>query len=463
MKSINIYLAVLLLGFVLPFQIACAAVTNVVLPGESIQAMINISADGDTVAIFGGTYSEDLVVTQAVRLAEVSGQDVTINGSLLISGVTNAPPLQGFVIGSSGRGLVVSNTPGILLQSLNILGTGFAAWGNTSADIQDCQISGIAANEASLSIIDSDVIGSINKTDGSLNILSSYISGSISQSAGCLYIANSTVGGNIAADNPSSTSVVYRCTVTNDIYLGIRGVIAYSQARRISSTTTNAILDIVGCRFNRGIAEVHVVQINGVDSKVLVANCEINTTYHEILGTPDDPHYYGIYIGSAGSRGFIVNNYIDGTSTGAKTENTGIHCAGADIEVINNIIKTKANGIRAPFGTTIKGNCVYNCPTRYTGGGVASDDLNTDPKYDLTLHSLQPDSPCIDGGTTDPRYRDRDGSRSDTGPTGGSWYDPSGWTSDVPVVVSFDLSTDQYLEGTLAEIVLSGGSAVSIP
>ena len=141
MTKIKNNLVVLLLGFFLAVQMA-GAVTNVVLPGESIQAQINLSGDGDTVAIFGGTYSEDLVITQSVRLAEVIGQEVTINGSLLISGVTNAPPLEGFAIGSTGRGVTISNTPGILLNSLDLRGgTGLAAKGSSEVRVQNCLIS----------------------------------------------------------------------------------------------------------------------------------------------------------------------------------------------------------------------------------------------------------------------------------------------------------------------------------
>ena len=55
-------------------------------------------------------------------------------------------------------------------------------------------------------------------------------------------------------------------------------------------------------------------------------------------------------------------------------------------------------------------------------------------------------SPLIDAGTQDPRYNDRNGTRNDIGPSGGSWYDPEGWTTEKPVVISFDLLPDQVLE-----------------
>lgn len=54
------------------------AATLAVLPGESIQAQIDAASEGDIVAVFGGTYSENITINKAIRLVEVSGQDVTI-------------------------------------------------------------------------------------------------------------------------------------------------------------------------------------------------------------------------------------------------------------------------------------------------------------------------------------------------------------------------------------------------
>jgi hypothetical protein len=78
-------------------------------------------------------------------------------------------------------------------------------------------------------------------------------------------------------------------------------------------------------------------------------------------------------------------------------------------------------------------------------------------------YKLAAGSPCINAGTSDPRYNDRDGTRNDIGPSGGAWFDPDGWTRENPVVISFDLSPDQVLEGVDTEVILSEGQAVSAP
>ena len=353
-----------------------------------------------------------------------------------------------------------------MLNNLSLVGTGLSTYGETTADIQNCTIAGLSANGNSAKFVGVIITGPVSQASGVVELSDVSASGSITQSSGYLYASDSTIGGSINANNPSCTSILYRCTITNDVNLGGLGVIAYSRARKYYSSMANATHRIVGCEFNRNEEQVHAVNIVGASNNVLVANCEMKSIYRLWVdgGGTHIVSYYGLNIDSASSRGVILNNYIQGNSNvTVQATNTGMRCVGTGIKIINNIVITKGWGIRAPFGAIAYGNYVYNCPNRYADGVVPTEDYNLNPKYDVAAHALQADSPCIDGGTTDSRYGDRDGSRADAGPTGGAWYDPSGWTSNVPVVVSFDLSSDQYLEGTLAEIVLSGGSAVSVP
>jgi hypothetical protein len=76
---------------------------------------------------------------------------------------------------------------------------------------------------------------------------------------------------------------------------------------------------------------------------------------------------------------------------------------------------------------------------------------------------LAADSPCINAGTEDPIYANRDGTRNTIGPSGGTLYDPDARTTENPVVISFDLGPEQALEGEATEILLSNGQAVSQP
>jgi hypothetical protein len=98
------------------------------------------------------------------------------------------------------------------------------------------------------------------------------------------------------------------------------------------------------------------------------------------------------------------------------------------------------------------------------GGVVPSNNISVDPLFVADqAPKLQAGSPCINAGTPDPLYNDRDGSQNDIGPAGGAWFDPEGWTTDKPVVISFDLSPEQVLEGADTEVVISNGGAVSQP
>ena len=94
------------------------AATHAVLPGASIQAKIDIAVAGDIVAIFGGTYNEDITVNKSIRLVEVSGQQVILTGNVTFSNITNAPSFEGFAFGSSGRGIVLNSTTGMIFRNL---------------------------------------------------------------------------------------------------------------------------------------------------------------------------------------------------------------------------------------------------------------------------------------------------------------------------------------------------------
>ena len=79
------------------------AETLAVLAGGSIQEKIDLAVDGDIVAIFGGTYNQDLTITKRIRLVEVNGQEVILAGNITFSGIADCPPFGGFTVGSNGN------------------------------------------------------------------------------------------------------------------------------------------------------------------------------------------------------------------------------------------------------------------------------------------------------------------------------------------------------------------------
>jgi hypothetical protein len=102
--------------------------------------------------------------------------------------------------------------------------------------------------------------------------------------------------------------------------------------------------------------------------------------------------------------------------------------------------------------------------TGVDGGALAQGTLSGDPGLvDGDPYTLAEGSPCIDAGVEDARYNDLDGTRNDIGPSGGAAWDPDGWTTESPVMIAFELSTDQVLEEQTTSIELSEAFGVSAP
>jgi hypothetical protein len=171
-----------------------------------------------------------------------------------------------------------------------------------------------------------------------------------------------------------------------------------------------------------------------------------------------------------GNKAFISNNYLQLIFYGSNywgPRGDGIYVRDfSDATIINNIVVGAKHGISAPFGVLAQNNLYWASPwnAREANGVIAEGTLYADPLFvENEAPKLQAGSPCLNAGTPDPRYNDRDGSRNDIGPSGGAWFDPDGWTTENPVVISFDLSPDMVLEGIDTEVILSEGQAVSAP
>lgn len=136
------------------------------------------------------------------------------------------------------------------------------------------------------------------------------------------------------------------------------------------------------------------------------------------------------------------------------------------VQIRNNIFYGCMYEINAPFGVSAQNNLEWSNQGYWKGfqvrGGVVPENkIEADPLFVVNqAPKIQPTSPCINAGTLDARYNDRNGTRNDIGPSGGAWFDPDGWTTENPVVISFDLSPDQVLEGVEPEVILSEGLAV---
>ena len=119
---------ILLFGLALPQVLQAASYS--VFSGQSIQAKIDAASNGDTVAIFGGTYTENLTVSKDVRLQLVAGQTVTLAGNITFSGLSNSYTFSNFNFGGqSDKAITINNCRSFTLSSVkssigNIVVTG---------------------------------------------------------------------------------------------------------------------------------------------------------------------------------------------------------------------------------------------------------------------------------------------------------------------------------------------------
>ena len=115
-----------------------------------------------------------------------------------------------------------------------------------------------------------------------------------------------------------------------------------------------------------------------------------------------------------------------------------------------------------PFGAISRNNFFTNIPGGALVGGVVDEGSRSGDPLFITGQAplLQLASPCVNSGVADALFNDLDGTRNDIGPGGGCLFDPTGWTTDKPVVISFDVGPQQLLRGVDTEVRLSRGLGV---
>ena len=125
---------ILLVGLALPQVLQAASYS--VFSGQSIQTKIDAASSGDTVAIFGGSYTENLTVSKDVRLQLVAGQTVTLAGNITFNGLSNSYTFSNFNFGGqSDKAITINNCRSFTLSSVkssigNIVVTGSNCYAN---------------------------------------------------------------------------------------------------------------------------------------------------------------------------------------------------------------------------------------------------------------------------------------------------------------------------------------------
>lgn len=448
MKSSVITLSLLLTGTMLP------AATLTVLPGEAIQPKIDDANPGDIVAIFGGTYADDLVINKAIRLIETDGQDVTLTGNVTWNNVTNAPPFEGFTVGSPGKGIVVAGKSYLVVKNVDS-SAGFGI--RTSGESSVVVVGGVFTK--------------------------------IHQDGGDLTASRARVTGDFETTANSFKTVAIRMDVAGDYLWKSRYAwCGYSKGYHFKSYGSNGVVNVIGCEMdarnyvrvgsesesnyaNSGYFENYTVDIRGSGNKILISNNQMLRIRYQYTRHGNQPYPF-IYTDGRGvsvigsNDSVVVNNYIEmfnGGSTNGIVESFGVYVDSSKSMISNNIIDGAHNSVGAPFGAQVKNNCFPFAFLAYgIGGHVAEDSLlYVDPKFVIgEKPKLQLASPCVNGGVADALFNDLDGTRNDIGPGGGCLFDPTGWTTDKPVVISFEVGPQQLLRGVDTEVRLSRGLGV---
>ncbi len=422
-------LLLLLAGTTLP------AATLTVLPGEAIQPKIDDANPGDIVAIFGGTYPDDLVITKAIRLIETDGQDVTLSGNVTWNNVTNAPPFEGFTVGSPGKGIIVQDSTGLILKNIDAkAGNGIRTAGNSVVAVVKGSTSQINQDGGSLTVSDTEVLDAFNATQNSNRTVALRVSG--------------------------------RAIVS---WSGKKSWMGYSKARRFLFSGNQCQLVIVGATIDSEGAAWDAVSVDGSGNTVNLSNTIVKGVVH---GDYRDGHNwfivhsipgFGIRVGGTTVLD-IYNCYIEMTSTGYSGDSgVGYGVVSENpIRIQNTIIVGAKWGVVAPFGSEAKGNWYHALVRGPEAGGLVSEGSRTGDPLFITGQAplLQLASPCVNSGVADALFNDLDGTRNDIGPGGGCLFDPTGWTTDKPVVISFDVGPQQLLRGVDTEVRLSRGLGV---
>jgi len=438
-------LLILLAGLALPHGMQAA--TYSVFSGQSIQTKIDSATNGDTVAIFGGSYTENLTVSKDVRLQLVAGQSVTLAGNITFSGLSNAYTFANFTWGGQTDKTI------------------------TVSGCRNFTINSIKSPAGSISLTGSNTVAKIfatSLTNGGITISSganvqgiqSSCTGITVNGSSAADFARCTVTGNVSVASGVKRVSVSRCSVTEVLDSSSElTYVTYSSLRVFRQRGAVGKAYIVGCtiredfdkdgwgNFGGNTVEVHDT------SSLSILNSAVRD------GRDDYVENQAIWV--AGGANLFAMNSVIYNYTGYRGTGRVFRLDGSANNYISSNIgySIQYEFVYGPFANN---SVTYNLSQTGEGGGVLLQNrLNADPAFvDTTDFVLGPTSPARNAGDPDPRFNDIDGTRNDMGIYGGPFYDPEGRTGSKPVVMQMELDQTQFLRGDYSTLKLKAvGSA----
>ncbi|MDC0066549.1 hypothetical protein OAK16_03025 [Verrucomicrobia bacterium] len=492
----NILITLCLLA-VFPLTVSAKVLT--VLPGKSIQEKIDEAEDNDFVAIFGGTYNENLTIdNKVIRLVEVKGQEVTIAGNITFKNCSVLPPFEGFEF-SAGELKFENNQGDLVLRNIDHENaSNIQITGSDNILIDSCKFREIyfsGSGTATLTDVKGGHFEIRNGFDGKANVSNSEIT-KVVQISGSLNIVNTTLQ-NFTSGSGSEKTILFRCVIgeskSESYYRTQRLWMGYCTVYSVRSWFMDVGADskhvIVGCEFNGNKDQATPICFDRFNNSSFSI---INSKIHNV-GQNNDHIWADNCIevrGSDNSKFLIQNNYLQTSWIDSGVYGTVEFRVNESNEIIfrNNVCICRERIGSFPFGSVIEGNQSFTVSDQLLVDGQATIGKNNvghavsleeirspypeEGKLvpvaaalykDHNVYEVSEGSVLIDAGVDNPLYNDRDGTRNDAGPSGGVWYDPDGWTTEKPVVISFEVSSDLVLQGADTEVIISEGQAVSAP
>lgn len=467
MKKIVLFILIAWIGLIESSRSA----TYSVFFGQSIQTKINAASNGDTVAIFGGTYTENLTVSKDVRLQLVAGQTVTLAGNITFSGLSSAYTFANFTWGGqTDKRITVNNC-----SSFTINGIKSAAGSIDSTGTGDLLINAVTLSNGSISvnsssstkIIDTTVSGGMYFSGGTkAQVIRSINGGGIQWNSQVDFI-RSTVNGDYASsgnkmpDNVSPSRLSFtRCNMQHINLVSDSGLtyVGYSTLRFFRQRNAGKAY-IIGSTIREdsdfgGNGDYHGNTVEVHDSSSL-------SILNSAVQNGRDNHGENQAIWVAGAANLFAMNSVIFDYGGYGASGRAFRLDGSANNYISSNIgySIQSEFVYGPFANNI---VTYNLSQSGEGGGVLlQNHLYADPAFvDTTDFVLGPTSPARNAGDPDPRFNDIDGTRNDMGIYGGPFYDPEGRTGSKPVVMQMELDQTQFLRGDYNTLKLKAvGSA----
>jgi len=442
---------ILLAGLALPHGMQAA--TYSVFSGQSIQAKIDGATNGDTVAIFGGSYTENLTIANKdVRLQLVAGQTVTLAGNITFSGLSNAYTFANFTWGGqTDKTITVSDCRNFTMNGIKSPAGSILVTGSNTA----AKIFATALTNGAFTVSAGAKVQGIQSSNTGITVNGS---GTTADFTRC------TVTGNVSVATGVSRTSFSRCTVTESLDSSASNTyVSYSTLRWFRQRSDGKAF-LVGNTINERNASgghhstTRTVEAHDV-SKIFLKNNIIRQGSAGAQGEVAE----AVWIASLAQLEALTNYLFDYNNSNYGT-GRGFRLDGSATNYISSNIGTSIQG-EFVYGPFANNTVNYNLSTTGEGGGVLLQNrLNADPQVvNTTSFVLGPTSPARNAGDPNPRFNDIDGTRNDMGIYGGPFYDPEGWTGSKPVVMQMELDQTQFLRGDYSTLKLKAvGSATGM-